>query len=94
MNVADGLIRRCLLAMIPEPLQFNRDESGIWHWAETAPLKTVIDPRAGVHSWIVVHGTTATIKLDGKTIIYDRIAIGPHGEWICALRMNGDGDRG
>jgi hypothetical protein len=88
MNAADGLLQMCRIEMIPEPLQFKRDADGAYHWAtEVPPIKTVIDPRAGVFMWIKCSGDTVTVELDGKSVVYHRIAFGPHGEWICSLMI-------
>jgi hypothetical protein len=76
--------------MIPEPIQFIQDNDGSMHFATDAqPLKTIIDIHSLSYRWIEVHAGKAsvTITLDGKTVAYDRVAFGPHGEWICALRM-------
>jgi hypothetical protein len=81
--------------MIPEPIQFIIDENGDYHFAgDCQPLKTVIDIHNLPFRWVRFDETRkrVTIELDDKVVVYDRVAVGLHGEWICVLRIGRHSD--
>ena len=85
-----GLLKECISAMIPEPIEFTVDHDGSYHFAhESMPFKTVIDIHNLPFRWVKLDESRGrvTIALDGRKVIYERTATGLHGEWICVLRI-------
>jgi hypothetical protein len=81
--------------MIPEPLEFIVDHDGSYHFAHASqPYKTAIHINNLAWRWAKVDESRArvTITLDGRTVVYDRVAVGLHGEWICVLRIGKPSD--
>ena len=77
--------------MICEPIPLVRDDEGHFHFApdEGLPLKTVID----IHNlpfgqWMKLSRWSIIIELEGREVIYDRVAVTPEGHWICRLRID------
>lgn len=76
--------------MICEPIVFDQDDEGNWHFAEAGlPLKTKIDVHGGLLGlWIRTEYEKVIIELDGRSVIYDRIGFTPEGYWVCRLRVD------
>ena len=77
--------------MICEPIALVRDNDGEFHFApdEGLPLKTIVDSHnLPFGQWMKIHRHSIIIELDGRTVIYDRIAVTPEGHWICRLRID------
>lgn len=76
--------------MICEPIIFDQDDDGNYHFAEGGlPLKTIIDVHSGLLGlWIKVGWDKVIIELDGRIVIYDCIGITPEGHWVCRLRID------
>lgn len=76
--------------MICEPIALTRDLEGNFHFAEYGlPLKTVIDTHnLAFGSWMRISRHSVIIELDGREVIYDRVAVTPEGHWICRLRVD------
>lgn len=105
MNPADGLLRRCIAAMIPEPVWFVFGADGLCHWPadEMKPLRTVIDVRGGLAILPGVDITTAPgvkvrlgngeimIECDGEAVIYERVGTTLTGAWVCTRQVDGNG---
>lgn len=91
MSPATGLLKKCIIVMIPEPLQFTQVPDGGWQ-LEVKPFKTIIDVHALRFIWIKPNESRGIVEimLNGETVIYDRIAVDPHGHWICSLRIGTD----
>lgn len=80
--------------MIPEPLIIVTDSNGNPHpqflpgWEPPARTWVQVDQLA-YRGWIIVDGLHVKILFGEKTVIYERIGFGLHGEWICDLRSGG-----
>ena len=75
--------------MIPEPLIFIADEDGIPQFISewSLPSRTIIDvSNLLFRGWIVVDDSAVRIMIGEKTVVYERVGYGIHGEWICDLR--------
>lgn len=87
--VARTLDQRVRDALIPEPIIFEVDAKGEWHFAADPPWRAVIDVQSiPHHPWIRIDEkrATVTIALDGKSVIYRRRGCGFHrSHWICDL---------
>lgn len=89
VSAAAGLLQRCWTHVHCEPIQLTRDDDGVFHWAASPPLKTVVDmhniPFGG---WFKRSRNYFTIELDGREVIYERVAVTPEGNWICTLKVS------
>ena len=77
--------------MAYEPIVFIQDSDGSIHFESDAlPYKTIIDIHSLPFRWVHLDEGRGqvTITLDGRTVVYERTAIGLHGEWLCKLRIN------
>ena len=72
-----------------EPIQLTRDDDGTFHWAAPPPPKTVVDMHnIPFGAWFRRNRNYFVIELDGREVIYERIAVTPEGNWICALKVS------
>lgn len=77
--------------MICEPIALVRDNDGNFHFHEDGglPLNTVID----MHNmpfgrWVQLMRQSVIFELDGREVVYERIAVTPEGYWICRLKID------
>lgn len=87
--MTDGLSHKCRNAMIPEPLIIVTDADGnpqfLPEWEP--PFRTWIDVHGlAYRGWIVIEAPLVKILFGEKTVVYERIGFGLHGEWICDLK--------
>lgn len=90
MTAASGLLKRCWENMTYEPIEFIRDADGTTHFASgSLPYKTIICVHDLNFRWIKPDESRGLveIELDGRKIVYERTGVGPHGEWLCTLRI-------
>ena len=85
----DGLLQRCWTHVHCEPIPLTRDNDGKFHFAGELPLKTIIDMHnIPFGAWFKRDRNFFTIELDGREVIYERVAVTPEGNWICTLKVS------
>lgn len=91
MTAADGLLQRCWDAVLCEPIALTRDDDGNFHFAGELPLRTVVDMHnIPFGAWFRRGRGKFTIELDGREVVYERVAVTPEGNWICKLRAGNE----